>query len=132
MVCTRESYGGFTFSELGLKTAQFLIRSKQPLSDMVQIAQDFPRYAHSISQVELDHEPVEEILINQESMPAPGLNVMWLNGLEIDDDQVDPFSYVDMYALNCYKRGLNGAVLLDCCVLYDGSFEQLDFWSDKD
>ena len=76
---------------LGLKAAQFVATSTDPLQTLTQLAQDFPRYAKSISQVHLKPELEQEIQENQQSLLRAGLNAVWLNGRGLEFNQIDPF-----------------------------------------
>lgn len=78
-------------SQLGLKAAQYIAKSNNPLEIMSLLAQDFPKYAKSISMVELDKEFENEVLENQYSSVQGGLNAVWINGKALELRQVDPF-----------------------------------------
>jgi UDP-glucose:glycoprotein glucosyltransferase len=58
---------------------------------LTQLSQDFPKYAKSISAIELDRAFEEEVLENQASFLRAGLNAMWLNGKGLEFSQIDPF-----------------------------------------
>ncbi|KAI8366128.1 UDP-glucose:glycoprotein glucosyltransferase-domain-containing protein [Blakeslea trispora] len=77
--------------KLGTKAAQFVATSAHPLETLIDLAQDFPRYAKSISQVQLNSEFEQEIMENQQSFLRAGLNAVWLNGRGLEFDQIDPF-----------------------------------------
>lgn len=76
---------------LGLKAAQYISKSSNPLETMARLSQDFPKYAKSISDITLDKEFEEEILNNQMSYVRSGMNAIWLNGKGLENSQVDPF-----------------------------------------
>jgi UDP-glucose:glycoprotein glucosyltransferase len=76
---------------LGLKAAQYVARSSNPLETLARLSQDFPKYAKSISAIELDKDFEEEIMENQASFLRSGLNAVWLNGKGLEFSQVDPF-----------------------------------------
>ncbi|KAI8384821.1 UDP-glucose:glycoprotein glucosyltransferase-domain-containing protein [Radiomyces spectabilis] len=78
--------------DLALKATQFVALSENPLSSLTQLSQDFPKYAQSISQIELEEK--FRSVNDPESPLHPGLNAMWLNGLEVDMDKVDPFFFI--------------------------------------
>ncbi|KAJ2964307.1 hypothetical protein NQZ79_g834 [Umbelopsis isabellina] len=78
--------------DLGLQAAQFILDSENPLSTLKLLSQDFPKYANSLTDVEINETLRHEISSNQAFGVQPGVNAMWLNGLSIDPDQVDPFS----------------------------------------
>jgi UDP-glucose:glycoprotein glucosyltransferase len=77
---------------LGLQAAQFILDSENPLSTLKLLSQDFPKYANSLTDVSINETLRHEIASNQAFGVQPGVNAMWLNGLSIDPDQIDPFS----------------------------------------
>jgi UDP-glucose:glycoprotein glucosyltransferase len=76
---------------LGLKAAQYVAKSSNPLETLARLSQDFPKYAKSISNIELDKDFEEEILSNQMTFVRSGMNALWLNGKGLEYSQVDPF-----------------------------------------
>jgi UDP-glucose:glycoprotein glucosyltransferase len=77
---------------LGLKATQFIMTSKDPLSTLSQLSQDFPKYAHKISTVNLNDDLTNEIISNQRRFVKAGANAMWINGRKLEDDEINPFS----------------------------------------
>ncbi|KAI9482602.1 UDP-glucose:glycoprotein glucosyltransferase-domain-containing protein [Zychaea mexicana] len=78
--------------DLGLKATQFITKSENPLSTLVQLAQDFPMHGRRISELSLDENLVREVLENRRSFSVD--NAMWLNGVVLDENEVDPFSLI--------------------------------------
>ncbi|KAI9266794.1 UDP-glucose:glycoprotein glucosyltransferase-domain-containing protein [Phascolomyces articulosus] len=76
--------------ELGLKATQFVKKSDHPLSTLVQLSQDFPQHGRRISDLSLHTDLTGEVLENRRSFSSE--NAMWLNGLVLDETEVDPFS----------------------------------------
>ncbi|KAI9283208.1 UDP-glucose:glycoprotein glucosyltransferase-domain-containing protein [Sporodiniella umbellata] len=76
---------------LGLKSAQYIAKSNNPLETMVYLSQDFPKYAKSISEIELDDDFVQEITTNQQMSFREGSNAIWINGKALEMNQMDPF-----------------------------------------
>ncbi|KAG2196556.1 hypothetical protein INT47_010395 [Mucor saturninus] len=79
---------------LGIKAAQYVAKSSNPLETLTRLSQDFPKYAKSLSDVELDRDFEQEISENQASFLRGGSNAVWLNGKGLDFNQVDPFYLV--------------------------------------
>lgn len=77
--------------KLDYKAAQFLANSNKPLETFVQLLQDFPKYAKSISQVDINPKFEEELVENQASFLRAGMNAVWLNGKGLEYSQLDPF-----------------------------------------
>ncbi|KAF7724618.1 hypothetical protein EC973_000862 [Apophysomyces ossiformis] len=77
--------------DLGLKAAQLIAVSSDPFTVLSQLSQDFPKYAKSLSEVELEEPFEEEIKRNQMSVVQSGMNAIWFNGLLVESEQMDPF-----------------------------------------
>ncbi|RCI03876.1 hypothetical protein CU098_007561 [Rhizopus stolonifer] len=77
--------------KLGLKAAQYVAKSTNPLETLTQLSQDFPKYAKSVSEVELDVAFEKEVIENQHSLLRAGLNAIWLNGKGLEYSQINPF-----------------------------------------
>lgn len=75
-----------------MKATQFVQNAKDPMSTLVQLSQDFPRYAKSVSGLTLQKPLVEEVIHNQGLLRESGLNAFWLNGRPIEPEDLDPFS----------------------------------------
>jgi UDP-glucose:glycoprotein glucosyltransferase len=58
------------------------------------LSQDFPKYANSLTDIEVKQSLIDEIASNQAFGVQPGMNAMWLNGISLDADHIDPFSWV--------------------------------------
>ncbi|RHZ48670.1 hypothetical protein Glove_543g38 [Diversispora epigaea] len=80
---------------LGVKTAQVILESQDPLKTLTQLSQDFPKYSHYISQVPLSYPLGKEIEMNQEHSHLES-NLFWLNGLVMNPLSVDPFSLLKL------------------------------------
>ncbi|KAI7903194.1 UDP-glucose:glycoprotein glucosyltransferase-domain-containing protein [Cokeromyces recurvatus] len=80
--------------KLGFKAAQFVAKSSKPLETLNQLIQDFPKYAKSISDIELDTQFEKELLDNQLEVLRAGMNAVWLNGRGLEYSQLDPFFLV--------------------------------------
>ncbi|CAG8627822.1 448_t:CDS:10, partial [Ambispora leptoticha] len=81
--------------DLGIKATQFILSSQNPISTLVTLAQDFPKYSHSIvTKITLSNNKslASEIHQNQQIHVAAGANAFWLNGMPFPIDSVDPFS----------------------------------------
>jgi UDP-glucose:glycoprotein glucosyltransferase len=57
-----------------------------------QLSQDFPKYANSLTEVEVNQTLIQEISSNQAFGVQPGMNAMWLNGISLDADHIDPYT----------------------------------------
>ena len=77
--------------DIGLKAAQYIAKSSNPLETMTRLSQDFPKYAKSIAAITLEKKFKEKIMVNQRSFLRAGMNAMWLNGKGLELSQIDPF-----------------------------------------
>lgn len=66
--------------------------SEEPLATLKLLSQDFPKYANSLTDVEVNNTLIDEIVQNQAFGVQPGVNAMWLNGISLDADTIDPFT----------------------------------------
>ncbi|KAL9537626.1 hypothetical protein MBANPS3_011610 [Mucor bainieri] len=76
---------------LSFKAAQYISKSSNPLATLNQLVQDFPKYAKSVSELDVDIELEEEILDNQLNFLRSGMSAVWLNGKGLEFSQMDPF-----------------------------------------
>ncbi|CAH1763728.1 8418_t:CDS:10 [Entrophospora sp. SA101] len=77
--------------DLGIKSAQFILDSNNQLSSLIKLSQDFPKYSYSISQLTLNTSIVKEVSLNQHYITNEN-NILWLNGLILDHNNINPFS----------------------------------------
>ncbi|KAG2188930.1 hypothetical protein INT44_004072 [Umbelopsis vinacea] len=89
---TMEPLAAGQIKDLGVKAAEFILDSKDALSTLKQLSQDFPKYANSLTEVEVNQTLIKEISSNQAFGVRPGMNAMWLNGISLDADQIDPYT----------------------------------------
>lgn len=79
---------------IGLQATQIISDAADPLSILKQLSQNFPRYATALArQVAVDAALAEEAADNQ-AVVRGGLNVAWLNGVQLAEKDMNPFAYV--------------------------------------
>ncbi|CAG8465507.1 9724_t:CDS:10 [Cetraspora pellucida] len=78
--------------DLGLKAAQFVLEAQNPLLALSQLSQDFPKYSGPISQITLNSTWEAEVQLNQQYIMDIDKNSIWINGLILDPNSVNPFS----------------------------------------
>lgn len=81
---------------LGLKASSFILQSDNPLSMLARLSQDFPRYSTAIAAHNVSAQFVTEHEYNRKRLVPSGMNVLWINGLQIPERQVDAFSMLDI------------------------------------
>jgi len=95
-------------SPLGMRAASYIMKSDSPFETLLKLTQDFPKYSTSLgghnvsSAFEAEHEANREV-----SVPA-GMNVLWMNGVQLVDRQIQPFGLVDL--LRRERKLINGVL----------------------
>lgn len=80
---------------LGLKAGSFILNSADPLATLVKLTQDFPKHSARISSHNASEDFLSEWRGNTALSIPPGYNIMWINGLQVDSRQIDPFSLLE-------------------------------------
>ena len=80
---------------LGLKASTFILKSENPLKSLEKISQDFPKRSSALSQLEYSEEFLEEHTTNRQNYLPAGMNVIWMNGMQVDSRQMDAFALLD-------------------------------------
>ncbi|RPD60390.1 glycosyltransferase family 24 protein [Lentinus tigrinus ALCF2SS1-7] len=78
--------------EIDLQAAQLIYDAEDKLAALKHLAQNFPRYAGALARrVSVEQELVDELAANQPRARG-GVNVAWLNGVTLDEKDINPFS----------------------------------------
>ena len=59
-----------------------------------QLSQNFPKYASSVARRVSPKEELKDEIVMNARVAQPGVNAIWLNGLQLQDTQINPLSYV--------------------------------------
>ncbi|KAG6040771.1 hypothetical protein E4U41_007146 [Claviceps citrina] len=100
---------------VGMRAASFIQQSEDPFDALVKLTQDFPKYAQLISSHNVSSAFAEEYHFNKAQIMREGLNFLWMNGAQLIDRQIDPFTLVDIIRRErslvngIRKLGVNGA-----------------------
>lgn len=81
---------------LGLKAASLVMESDKPFETLIKFTQDFPKYSAWMAAHDVSLEFVEEQRANRGGLVPSGVNVLWMNGVQLIERQVEPFNLVDM------------------------------------
>lgn len=81
---------------LGLKSSSFVMQSENPLDALLRLSEDFPKYSGAMAAYNVSSDFRAEHNHNREVMLLPGNNVMWMNGLQLADRQIDAFTLLDL------------------------------------
>ena len=83
-------------SMLGVKTASYIMQSENPFQTLTKLTQDFPKYSTSIAAHNASANFAAEISANRKQGIPNGANLLWMNGLQLIERQIEPFNLVDM------------------------------------
>lgn len=93
-------------SSLGLKAASYILQSKEPFEALSLLSRDFPRYSSAITSHNVSETFLAEHEANREKLVPEGYNVMWLNGIQMIERNVEALTILDM--LRRERRLING------------------------
>lgn len=79
-------------SELGAQAVQIIASSDAPLTALIHLSQNFPKYATSLARRVVVNSSIAEELHRNSFAVQRGLNAFWLNGLQVDARDVNPFA----------------------------------------
>lgn len=82
--------------DLGLKAGSFIMQSGNHFDTLLKLTQDFPKYSTSLSTHNTSQDFVREHKANRASLVPAGVNVLWMNGVQLVERQMDAFSLVDV------------------------------------
>ncbi|KAK4664524.1 killer toxin resistant protein [Podospora pseudopauciseta] len=81
---------------LAMKAASFIMKSDSPFETLLKLTQDFPKYSTSLGAHNVSEEFEEEHRLNRQVLAPEGVNVLWMNGVQLIDRQIQPFGLVDL------------------------------------
>lgn len=117
---------------LGLKASSFIMQSENPFEVLTRLSQDFPRYSSAIAAHNVSSDFVEEHRYNRGQLVPAGVNVVWINGLQVQTRQMDAFSMLDILRkerklLNKFSQlGLTGQQTIRLLSHKDVAFTKAD------
>ena len=97
-------------SELGLKAADFIMQSENPFDTLLKLTQDFPKYSTSIATHNASEGFVKEHRANRLELVPAGVNVLWMNGVQLIERQIQSFTLVDIVRRE--RKLINGVLQL--------------------
>ena len=95
-------------SSLGMKAASFIMQSDSPFETLLKVTQDFPKYSSSIAAHNVSADFEAEHDANRLYVVPGGVNVLWMNGVQLIERQIQPFTLVDM--LRRERKLINGVL----------------------
>ncbi|KUI56517.1 UDP-glucose:glycoprotein glucosyltransferase [Cytospora mali] len=91
---------------LGLKAASFIMQNEKPFDTLLKLTQDFPKYSTSLTTQNVSEEFFLEHKANRAQLVPTGANVLWMNGVQIVERQMDAFTLVNL--LRRERKLING------------------------
>lgn len=82
-------------SRLGVNTVSYVMDSDNPLDTLVKVSQDFPKYSAKIAAHNATTKLLQDIRSSRLGMLPSGVNVMWINGVQMDARKIDAYSLLD-------------------------------------
>ncbi|KAJ0317552.1 hypothetical protein COL5a_011120 [Colletotrichum fioriniae] len=82
--------------ELGLKAASFVMQSQNPFETLLKLSQDFPKFSTSIAAHNVSAEFLAEHQLNRQQLVPSGMNVLWMNGVQLIERQIEAFTIIDL------------------------------------
>lgn len=79
---------------LGLNTGSFIMESEDPFQTLIKLTQDFPRFSTSVAARNASDAFVAEHRQNREVAGPAGVNALWMNGVQLTERQIDPYTLV--------------------------------------
>ena len=83
-------------SHLGLSAAAFIAASENPLETLLKVTQDFPKYSALLSGHNASQEFTDELKKNSAAVVPGGYNVLWMNGVQLIERQIESYTLVDL------------------------------------
>jgi UDP-glucose:glycoprotein glucosyltransferase len=81
---------------LGMKAASFIMQSDSPFETLLKLTQDFPKYSTSLGAHNVSADFTAEHEGNRKLLVPEGMNVLWMNGVQLIERQIQPFGLVDL------------------------------------
>lgn len=81
---------------IGMKAASFIQQSKNPFDTLIKLTQDFPRYSSTVARHVVSEDFANEYEQAAEQRVPVGVNVLWINGMQLTDRQIQPLALISM------------------------------------
>jgi UDP-glucose:glycoprotein glucosyltransferase len=82
-------------TNLAVNAASFVMKSDQPLDTLLKLVQDFPKHSSAIAAHNASEDFVKEHDANRMQLLPSGFNVIWINGVQIPNRDVNPFTLLE-------------------------------------
>ncbi len=81
--------------DLSLKASSFIVENENPFKTLVMLSQDFPKYSSAIASHNATKEFVAEHQYNRAKLVPAGMNIMWMNGVQLIERQIEPLDLLE-------------------------------------
>jgi UDP-glucose:glycoprotein glucosyltransferase len=104
---------------LGMRAASFVMGSDNPFETLLRLSQDFPKHSGSIAATNISQEFLDEHAKNREATLPAGYNVLWINGVQIMQRDVEAYALLEhlrrerRMIKSLQSIGLNGMEAID-------------------
>ncbi|KAF9733467.1 hypothetical protein PMIN03_005521 [Paraphaeosphaeria minitans] len=82
-------------ADLGVKAASFVMKSDNPMDTLLKLVQDFPKYSSAIVAHNASEEFAEEHDYNRMQLLSAGMNILWINGVQVPVRDINPFALLE-------------------------------------
>lgn len=83
-------------ASLGILSASFVMGSENKLESLLRLCQDLPKHSSAVVGTEINLALVDELSENREIFLGPGVNAIWINGLQLEDSQTNAFALLEI------------------------------------
>ena len=81
---------------LGMKAASYVMSHDTKLDSLALIVQDLPKHSATLGTGDINVELADEHAHNREKFLDSGINAIWVNGLQLEDSQVNAFALLEI------------------------------------
>lgn len=92
--------------DLSLKASSFIVQGENPFDTLVKLSQDFPKYSGAVASHTIGKDFLAEHRWNREKLVPAGINVWWMNGVQLTERQIDGLTLLDI--LRKERKLING------------------------
>lgn len=80
---------------LGVNAASWIASHADPMQALLQVSTNFPKYSSFLASQNASQNFITEHLSNRELLLPGGFNALWINGLQIENRQINAYSLLD-------------------------------------
>jgi UDP-glucose:glycoprotein glucosyltransferase len=79
-------------ASLGLNAASYIMGTSDPFDTLLKVSNNFPKYSSRIAAHNATDDFLTEYRANRDAFLPQGLNILWMNGLQVETRQINAFS----------------------------------------